>query len=87
MDGQYRFGVPRSGERVGAVVAAQLVMIVDFTVHDHHGSFGALHRLLARLEVDDGESSVCKSNEFVHPNIVFIGATVMLEAIHTVQHA
>ena len=53
MDGQHRFGVPQSGERIGAVATAKLTMVVDFTVHDHHGSFGALHRLLARLEVDD----------------------------------
>ena len=60
-------------------------MVVDFTVEYHDGAIMVTHRLLAGLQIQNGKASVCEPDGIVHPDIVFIRASVLLEPIHPVQ--
>ena len=60
-------------------------MVVDFTVEHHDGAIMVTHWLSAGLQIQNGKASVCEPDGIVQPDIVFIRASVLLEAIHAVQ--
>lgn len=60
-------------------------MVVDFTVEHHDGTIMVTHWLLAGVQIENGKAGVCEPDGIVHPDIVFIRASVLLEPIHPVQ--
>ena len=85
MNSEHGFGVTCSLKRVGRMVGTKGLVIVDFTVQDHDRSLCTRHGLLTGLQVNDGQSCVSEADVLVQPNSVFIGSSMLLEAVHALE--
>ena len=65
----------------------QLLVVVDFTVEDHHhGTVFIEQRLLAGGNVDNGQTPVAQSDAGLDVQAAFVRPAVQLRVVHTLQH-
>ena len=85
---QQDLGVARRAEALalGLELLAQLVVVEDLAVVDHHGvAVGALHRLPARRDVEDREPRRDEPGAAAGGDAVAVGAAVADRARHAAQ--